>query len=166
MTDATVRTYDHERDWAGLWELKAAFERELGSANEAKSESYDAKLTEEYRAGYRGWVGDCVARDPDCITVVEADEELVGYVFVLPAAFAYVWDAAVLNELFLAPAHRGSGLADTLLDRAVAHARSQDLPLERLVLDVDPENGRAARVYERYGFEPWAGMVALDLDDA
>ncbi|MWG34226.1 GNAT family N-acetyltransferase [Halomarina oriensis] len=164
MTDTTVRSYDHEGDWPGLWDLKAAFERELGGANEAKAETYDAKLTEEYRAGYRGWVGDCVSRDPDCITVVEAEGDLVGYVFVLPADLAYIWDAAVLNELFLAPDHRGSGLATDLLDRAVAHARSQRLPLDRLVLDVDPKNGRAARVYERYGFEPWGEMVAYDLD--
>jgi ribosomal protein S18 acetylase RimI-like enzyme len=164
MTDATVRVYDHDADWPGLWELKTAFERELGNADEAKAETYDAKLTDDYRAGYRGWVGDCVSRDPDCISVVEADGDLVGYVFVLPASFAFVWDAAVLNELYLAPDHRGSGLADALLDRAVAHARGQDLPLDRLVLDVDPANGRAARVYERYGFEPWAEMVAYDLD--
>jgi ribosomal protein S18 acetylase RimI-like enzyme len=164
MSEPTVRRYDHEADWAGLWALKTAFERELGGADEGKAERYEAKLTEDYRAGYRGWVGDCVAREPDCIAVVEADDGLVGYVFVLPAAFAYVWDAAVLNELFLDPAHRGSGLADDLLDRAVAHARGQDLPLDRLVLDVDPTNGRAARLYERYGFEPWAEMVAYDLD--
>ncbi|MFC5971842.1 GNAT family N-acetyltransferase [Halomarina salina] len=166
MTDATCRTYDHDADWPGLWELKAAFERELGSANESKAEAYDEKLTDDYRAGYRGWVGDCVSRDPDCITVVEDGDGLVGYVFVLPADFAYVWDAAVLNELFLAPAHRGSGLADDLLDRAVAHARGQRLPLDRLVLDVDPENERAARVYDRYGFESWGEMVAYDLDAA
>ena len=164
MTDATCRAYDHETDWTGLWELKAAFERELGSANTEKADAYDAKLTDDYRAGYRGWVGDCVSRAPDCITVVEAAGNLVGYAFVLPADFAYVWDAAVLNELFLAPAHRGSGLADDLLDRAVAHARGQRLPLDRLVLDVDPENERAARLYERYGFEPWGEMVAFDLD--
>jgi ribosomal protein S18 acetylase RimI-like enzyme len=163
MDGSTCRPYDHERDWPDLWALKTAFERELGGANPAKAETYDAKLTDDYRVGYRGWVGDCVDRDPDCLTVVEADGGLVGYAFVLPAAFAYVWDAAVLNELYLDPEHRGTGMADELLDRAVAHARGQDLPLDRLVLDVDPENGRAARVYERYGFEPWGEMVAYDL---
>jgi len=74
-----------------------------------------------------------------------------------------VWDAAVLNEIYVDPAHRGTAVGDDLIERALATARDQDLPLDRMVLDVDPENERARTFYDRYGFEPWGEMVARDL---
>ena len=43
------------------------------------------------------------------------------------------------------------------------HARAQDLPLDRLVLDVDAENGRAYSFYRRHGFESWGEMGAKEL---
>jgi GNAT superfamily N-acetyltransferase len=96
-------------------------------------------------------------------TVGEGGTGLLGYAFVLPESLAYVWDAAVLNELYVVPAARGSGVADDLLDAALDQARGQSLPLDRLVLDVDPANDRARAFYDRRGFEPWGEMVALTL---
>ena len=49
------------------------------------------------------------------------------------------------------------------MDAASALARKQELPLKRLVLDVDPENTRARAFYDRHGFEPWGEMVAKKL---
>ncbi|MFC6837605.1 GNAT family N-acetyltransferase [Halomarina ordinaria] len=161
-TDATVRPYDHDADWPALWSLKRAFERELGSADDEKAARYEGKLTDDYRAGYREWVADCVRRDPGCVLVAD-DDGPVGYCFLLPADLAYIWDAAVVNELYLAPEYRGSGLADDLFEAALAHAAEQSLPLDRVVLDVDPENERAARFYERFDFEPWAELVARSV---
>jgi ribosomal protein S18 acetylase RimI-like enzyme len=100
------------------------------------------------------------------VTVAEAaDGELVGYVFLLPERLAFVWDAAVVNELYVAPASRGTGVADDLLAAATALAEAQDLPLERLLLDVDPGNERARAFYERHGFEPWGEIVARPLGE-
>ena len=160
---ATVGEYDPARDWPALWECKARFERELGGGkNETNAARYEAKLTDDYRERYRAWVDDCVEREPGCV-VVATVESVVGYAFVLPEDLALIWDAAVLNELYLEEEWRGTGAADRLVDDAVAHARGQDLPIDRLVLDVDPDNARAAGFYERRGFEPWAEMVAYDL---
>lgn len=165
------RAYDPDdpADRAALWELKRGFELGLGSGtgDDAKQATYEAKLTEEYRDRWLDWVAWCVAEDRDCVTVaVPEDEEEadpVGYVFCLPERLAFVWDAAVLNELYLVPAHRGTGAADDLLALAVEHARGQDLPLDRLVLDVDRENERARAVYDRHGFEHWGEMLAKKL---
>jgi GNAT superfamily N-acetyltransferase len=108
--------------------------------------------------------------DEACVFVVDsghADEGaadgLDGYLFLLPERLAFVWDAAVLNEVYVRPERRGTGLADALMERAVAHARGQDLPLDRLVLDVDRENERARSFYDRHGFAHWGEMVARDL---
>lgn len=156
------RPYDPDGDEAELWRLKCAFERGLGSKSEEKCAAYDAKLTESYAERYLDWVRWCLAREPRSV-IVAASEGLAGYVFVLPERLAMIWDAAVLNELYVEPDHRGSGVADELIEAALALAREQEPPLERIVLDVDPENARAAAFYERHGFEPWGEMVARDL---
>ncbi|MEM4782512.1 MAG: GNAT family N-acetyltransferase [Halalkalicoccus sp.] len=159
-----VRSYDPETDRSDLWKLKRAFETGLGTetGSDEKEATYEAKLTFEYRRRYLDWVERCVADDPRCVTVAE-DGELVGYVFVLPERLAMIWDAAVINELYVASECRGTGVADDLMNAACALAREQDLPIDRLVLDVDPENARARAFYDRHGFEAWGEMVARVL---
>jgi GNAT superfamily N-acetyltransferase len=174
MTNVTVRPY-RQRDAADLWGLKRGFELGLGSdtGGDGKRARYEAKLTDDYRTGWLAWVGRCVSECPDCVQVAVAAEEAtgadagggspVGYAFVLPASLAYVWDAAVLNELYLAPDHRGTGTADDLMRAALDCARGQSLPMDRIVLDVDPENARARGFYDRWDFENWGEMVAREL---
>ena len=177
-TDPTLRPFDPDdaADRRALWELKRSFETDLaaGTGGEEKAERYDAKLTDEYRRRWLAWVDRCVADEPRCVTFAEVDSSNdgavgdgdpgpVGYVFVLPEELSFVWDAAVVNELYVAPDHRGTGVADALLEGAVDLAREQDLPLDRLLLDVDPENERAYDFYSRHGFEPWGEVVAREL---
>jgi ribosomal protein S18 acetylase RimI-like enzyme len=158
-----LRPYDHARDRADLWDLKSAFERELATGDEVKADRYADKLTDRYRARYLDWVERCVADEPDCLTVAATDGGLAGYVFLLPADLAFVWDAAVVNELFVRDRHRSTGLVDDLLECALDLARAQDLPLDRILLDVDATNDRAQAVYDRHGFEPWGRILARDL---
>ena len=174
-----VRPYDPDRDADGLYELKFAFERALGenTGGDEKAAAYEGKLTTGYRERWLGWVDRCVADDERCVTVAVDESRaaagvdgngtgaLVGYVFLLPERLAMIWDAAVVNELYVAPDHRGTGVADDLMDAAVALARDQDLPLDRIVLDVDPANERAKGFYDRHGFELWGEMVARPLGD-
>ncbi|NIC00173.1 GNAT family N-acetyltransferase [Halobacterium sp. R2-5] len=159
-----VRPYA-DGDSAELWELKRGFETGLGegTGDEEKRAVYEAKLDDGYRREWLDWAERCVAEDERCVQVAESEDGLAGYVFVLPESLAFVWDAAVLNEVYVAPEHRGTGVADDLMDAALAAAREQSLPLDRMVLDVDRGNERAQAFYERYGFEHWGEMVARDL---
>ncbi|WP_435359256.1 GNAT family N-acetyltransferase [Haloarchaeobius sp. DFWS5] len=159
------RPYDPDTDSEALWSLKRGFELGLGTGTggDEKQSLYEEKLTDDYRADWLDWVGRCVADDERCVTVAEDDGDLVGYVFVLPERLAFVWDAAVLNELYVAPDYRGTDLADDLMAAAVDLARDQSLPLDRLVLDVDRENARAKAFYDRHGFDHWGEMVARKL---
>jgi len=186
MTDETdaggvdVRPYDAERDDDALWALKRGFELGIGAetGGDGKADAYEAKLTEDYRERWLAWVERCVDEDPECVVVADASAgteveakagagdaagALAGYAFLLPESLSFVWDAAVLNEIYVAPAHRGTGVADDLFEATLACARAQELPLDRMVLDVDRENPRARAFYERYGFEHWGEMVARGL---
>lgn len=159
-----VRPY-RDADAPALWELKRGFELGLGegTGEETKTERYREKLDDDYREGYLDWVGRCVEEQPRAVQVVEEAGDLVGYVFVLPASLCYIWDAAVLNEIYVESDYRGTGLADDLLEAALEVARDQSLPLDRIVLDVDPSNERARDFYERHEFEHWGEMVSREL---
>ncbi|AFK20113.1 N-acetyltransferase [Haloferax mediterranei ATCC 33500] len=166
-----IRPYETS-DADEFWELKRGFELGIGegTGGDDKLTTYEAKLTEDYRTRYLSWVERCTSEDPGCVVVAEAtdadgegDSTLVGYAFALPEEMTFIWDAAVLNELFLVPEYRGTGVADALMDAVLDHARSQDLPLDRMVLDVDEANDRARAFYSRYGFDHWGELVARDL---
>ncbi|GGJ12813.1 N-acetyltransferase [Halobellus salinus] len=182
MTDGvTIRPYDAERDESSLWGLKRDFELELGAetGGDDKAAVYAEKLTPRYRDRWLAWVDRCVDDDPGCVVVCDpevgveagrgevdgdaAATGLVGYAFLLPESLSFVWDAAVLNEIYVAPTRRGTAVADELFGAVVEQAQTQDLPLDRLVLDVDAENDRAQAFYRRHGFEPWGEMVAREL---
>ena len=173
-----LRPYDPATDAEALYDCKRAFERGLGenTGGDEKATAYDAKLTDDYRDRWLAWVDRCVDDDERCVTVAvdagdengETDEtagdDVVGYVFVLPERLAMIWDAAVINELYVAPAYRGTGVADDLMDAAVDLAADQSLPLDRIVFDVDPANERARAFYDRLGFEPWGEMLSRAVD--
>ena len=169
----TLAPYDPDRHRDGLWSCKHAFETALGegTGDETKADRYEAKLDEAYRHRYLEWVERCCAESSRSVQVAIEDEagrtddggdesSVVAYVFVLPESLAMIWDAAVLNEIYVEPSHRGTGVADDLMDAALSVAREQSLPLDRIVLDVDPDNERAVGYYERHGFRPWGEMLA------
>ncbi|MFB6153688.1 MAG: N-acetyltransferase family protein [Halodesulfurarchaeum sp.] len=165
-----IRPYE-PADRADLWRLKRSFELAIaGSGDEegatavgGKEAAYREKLTDDYRRSYLEWVERCTAERAETVQVAEKDGNIQGYVFVLPESISFIWDAAVLNELFVAAGQRGTGIADELMEAALALARTQDTPMDRIVLDVDPENDRARTFYERWGFEPWGMMRAREL---
>lgn len=153
-----------ERD--ELWACKREFELGIGSetGDADKQAAYVDKLDDEYRSEWLDWVDRCTDENPRTVQVVPADDgSLRGYVFVLPPSFRFVWDAAVLNEIYVKPGARGTGVADDLMDAALEFARDMELPLDRMMLDVDRENPRAQRFYEKWGFDHWGELVAREL---
>jgi ribosomal protein S18 acetylase RimI-like enzyme len=161
-----VRAYEGAWDREELWACKRAFELGIGAETgpTAKQTAYEDKLDDAYRDDWFDWVDRCVEADPRSVQVAPGDDGSVrGYVFVLPESYRFIWDAAVLNEIYVKPGARGTGIADDLMDAALAYARDMDLPLDRIVLDVDRENPRAKRFYEKWGFDHWGEMVGRDL---
>jgi ribosomal protein S18 acetylase RimI-like enzyme len=102
--------------------------------------------------------------------VAEEDGQMVGYCKLgLDRSLDYdPGDKAVmeLRQLYLMATHQGTGVAQTLMDWALAEADA--LRADEMILSVWAENTRAQRFYHRYGFE-WIAdtyfMVGNHRDD-
>lgn len=71
-----------------------------------------------------------------------------------------------LKQLYLMATHQGVGVAQALMDWAIAKAQAR--AAEEIILSVWAENARAQRFYQKYGFE-WIAdtyfMVGSHRDD-
>ena len=68
-------------------------------------------------------------------------------------------EVASLSQVWVAPEHRGRGVARMLLDAVVAWAR--EAGARYLVLDVTCGDTAARRLYVRAGFDPWGDPEPL-----
>ncbi|MDZ5812378.1 GNAT family N-acetyltransferase [Halorubrum sp. AD140] len=121
------------------------------------------------RDGNRGWVAvGAVAgteADPATAPVTHPDLELTGLLLTSVDECPDPFDRPnrlVVGELYVAAPYRGTGLADRLMERAVADAREQDCG--ELRLDVDVDNGRAMAFYETQGFEPYREQLTRSVE--
>jgi GNAT superfamily N-acetyltransferase len=96
------------------------------------------------------------AGDAHATFLLERDSHLVGMVDVHRPSLAP--EFRELAAMWVAPAHRGAGAADTLLDAAVGWARTVGAIGVRLW--VVPTNTAAVRLYARHGF----ALVDAPLD--
>ena len=64
----------------------------------------------------------------------------------------------VLYVVYVTPAHRGTGVLAELVDAIAGWSRAHDR--DRLELDVVIGNARAARAYDKLGFEKAGGPIA------
>lgn len=92
----------------------------------------------------------------DCY-IIEADGVAAGYAllaktFSREAGGVVVW----IEELYLRPTYQGQGLGSSFF-RWI----EQQLPAARYRLEVEPENVRATRLYERLGYSvlPYRQMI-------
>lgn len=102
--------------------------------------------------------------------VAEEGGQLVGYCKLgLDVSLEYdPGDKTVveLKQLYLMATHQGVGVAQALMDWAIAEAEARDA--DEMILSVWAENARAQRFYHKYGFE-WIAdtyfMVGSHRDD-
>jgi ribosomal protein S18 acetylase RimI-like enzyme len=72
---------------------------------------------------------------------------------------------AHLVSVYVAPAHRGSGLTTRMVDDVCRWAR-EEAGVHRLHLYVHEDNVRARAFYRRYGFVETGATMPYDLDPA
>ncbi len=98
----------------------------------------------------------------------DADGGLLGYCTLGPQDLGVELEEKswVLRQLYLDEAAKGSGLAQALMQHAVAEARARQV--DNLYLTVWVENHRARRFYDTHGFEEvgqYAFVVGSTVDD-
>jgi ribosomal protein S18 acetylase RimI-like enzyme len=88
------------------------------------------------------------------VRVAQADGAPIAYVKLGPMKLPIEPDgpALLLDQLYVLKEHHGVGIARELMDWTIAEAGRRGA--EQLFLTVYVDNGRARRLYERYGFEP------------
>ncbi|MFB6219317.1 MAG: GNAT family N-acetyltransferase [Halobacteriaceae archaeon] len=138
-------------------ELWLPYHRELAATVEAHALADGVDLVaeevafrrERLESGARAWVaiedGGALAGDAALAGFVTTSVDESPPVFDRP-------DRLVVGDIYVREPHRGTGLADRLIDRAAERARASGC--DELALDVDVDNERAIAFYEKLGFEP------------
>jgi len=104
--------------------------------------------------------------DPESLVLVAVDAgEVRGYLYaaVEPPSWKELRDrAGFIHDLLVDEASRRIGIAEALLDRAVAWLRTQHVP--RVVLGTAARNESAQRLFSRKGFRVTMYEMTLELD--
>jgi ribosomal protein S18 acetylase RimI-like enzyme len=143
-TQLTVRTAQAEADFATLVEFRLAMFRDMGWTDEARlselAPRYAAYLREHFSAGdFTGWIAEKDGRPVASVGLLW--ERVPPTVRNLSGRQAYVLG------LYVIPEARRQGIARSLLDRAVAHAR--DFGADVVSLHYSPDG---QDLYRKYGF--------------
>ncbi|MCW2831167.1 MAG: family N-acetyltransferase [Aeromicrobium sp.] len=107
-------------------------------------EPYEVSLAADFLASR-------IARDESIVLLARAGDHAVGFIQIYPifssTRLAPVW---VLNDLFVDPQARGTGVVDELLDAAAALAT--DAGCCAIELSTAHTNTRAQAVYDRHAY--------------
>ena len=108
---------------------------------------HDVSPTPEGVARTWGWL--CDPTHPETGLIVRVRDDVVGFVHyrLQPSALSGA-QILYLDDLFIAEAHRGSGVADDMMDRLREIAQTHGCSAIRL--DTHATNKRARRFYERH----------------
>ena len=93
------------------------------------------------------WPGDWIARWQDRFLVAEENGGVIGY-----AVLSSVLDEGSLDNIAVGPDHRRRGVADALLDAAIAWGRERALAF--ITLEARSSNAPAISLYAKHGFVP------------
>jgi ribosomal protein S18 acetylase RimI-like enzyme len=138
-----------EDDWEVLKELRLAALLDMPTAFGVSHASAAANSDAEWRDRAAG-------RGPARYLLALADGEALGMV----AGIESTGPELTLIAMWVSPAFRGSGVAARLVE--AVKTRAADGGHARVVLDVSPENARAAAFYRKLGFSFLPEWEALE----
>lgn len=147
MNTRPIRATEIQTVVTDLW-------RPFATDMEARNERFeladdaDEAMTANFKNG--------IQQDNVFVFVAEVDEELVGYLLFeirdTPPIFTRERDCA-LDQLFVKPEHRGEGIAQSLIDRAVMIGEEKGA--ETVVMSIDAENEGALGFFDELGYDIW-----------
>ena len=92
----------------------------------------------------------------DDVVVVLAGEVGFAYLTLRPSPY-YDGPVAMLEELYVAPAHRGRGLGTQMMERVLSEIRKRGAG--EMQINVDEVDAGAQWFYERHGFHQHRGRI-------
>ena len=120
----------------------------------------------ETPAGYASFISTQL-EDPDkAVLVADDNGDVIGYAYAAIEGYDYMalrGPAGVLQDLIVAPEHRGQGVGRLLLDATLEFFRSRGVP--RMVLSTAERNEAAQRLFARMGFRRTMIEMTRELDD-
>lgn len=142
-----IRAAEIEEVVVELW-------RPFAEAQEARNERWE--LSENAEKAMIQNFSNGVRQKNVFVFVAEVDGEVIGYLLFeirdVPPIFTRERDCA-LDQLYVKPEHRGQGIAQALLDRAVAIGEEKGA--ETVVLTIDAGNDGALAFFDDLGYEIW-----------
>lgn len=100
-----------------------------------------------------GFLTDRLEREESIVLIAVVNDAPVGFTQIYPSfsstRLAPIW---ILNDLFVSPAARGTGMADDLLDTAARLATAAGVT--EIELATAHTNLRAQALYDRHGYQP------------
>jgi ribosomal protein S18 acetylase RimI-like enzyme len=131
-----------------------------------------AALFDDYRAHYgwppspqltRDWLHAQVTRQAMMITAALRSGRACGFiaVSVMPASLA-LGTAWSIRDLYVAPAHRRTGIARVLLQQVIDDARQAGA--HRVSLQTETSNTPALTLYTAADFQPVTGLELLNIN--
>lgn len=122
--------------------IRKAHEGDLEAIQELEDDAFGA----DERWSANSWSAELSGADRCVLVRLAAAGEVIGV-----ASFNCVAGLADLNRVIVHLAHRGQGIAASLVRAGMDWAAA--LGGERMLLEVDPENMAAVRLYRKLGFE-------------
>ncbi|MFF0472116.1 GNAT family N-acetyltransferase [Micromonospora zamorensis] len=129
-----------------------------------------AALFDDYRVHYdqpsspettRSWLHDQLAQHRLSAAAAVRADDVCGFITVMtmPASLT-LGTAWSIRDLYVAPRHRRSGIANALLRHTIHNARSAGA--RRVSLQTETDNAPALRLYTELGFQPVTGLELLN----
>ncbi|MDO3686178.1 N-acetyltransferase [Micromonospora sp. C28ISP2-4] len=130
-----------------------------------------AALFDDYRAHYgqpsapeitRSWLHDQIAQHRFSAAAAIRGDDVRGFVTVtITPASLMLGTSWSIRDLYVAPHHRRSGVANALLQHVIRNARAAGA--HRVSLQTETDNTAALTLYTDIGFQPVTGLTLLNL---
>jgi ribosomal protein S18 acetylase RimI-like enzyme len=119
-------------------------------------------VAQTLRASEADWRRAAFGPQPQFFAIVAETEGAVVGMATVVERYSPPWGGplCVIDDVFVAPAHRGRGIGKALLARAAAEALRRGVPFVELMVRVE---NPARRLYERIGFERIRGAATYVL---
>lgn len=130
-----------------------------------------AALFDDYRVHYgqpstpqitRSWLHDQIAQQRISVAAAVRADRVRGFITVtVTPASLMLGTSWSIRDLYVAPHHRRSGIANALLQHVIRNARAAGA--HRVSLQTETDNIPALTLYTEIGFRPVTGLELLNL---